>query len=107
MVGISTGFVCHGQYWLVYQSVLSVVDNIGCYIFQFCLDARLIWVKHNCLCPFVFECFHSSERNLSFILHDHEDQYNDKQTAWPSLCYSLIFLMLNAAEHELFPVSQF
>ena len=32
MVGISTGFVCCGQYWLVNPTVLSVVNNIGCYI---------------------------------------------------------------------------
>ena len=27
---ISTGFVCHGEYWLVNPPVLSVVNNIGC-----------------------------------------------------------------------------
>ena len=42
MVGISTGFVCHGQYWLVNQSVLYVVDNIGWYIFQFCLSWTIL-----------------------------------------------------------------
>ena len=34
MIGISTGFVCHGQYWLVYQSVLSAVDNKSWYFSQ-------------------------------------------------------------------------
>ena len=29
LVGISTGLVCCGQYWLLYQPVLSVMDNIG------------------------------------------------------------------------------
>ena len=28
-VDISTGFVCHGQNWLVFHPVLSVVDKIG------------------------------------------------------------------------------
>ena len=37
LVGISTGFVCCGQKWLVYQPVLSVVDNIGWYISRMCL----------------------------------------------------------------------
>ena len=37
MVGISTVFVCHGQYWLVYQPVLSVMDSNGWYISVFCL----------------------------------------------------------------------
>ena len=34
---ISTGFVCHGQYWLVNHPVLSVVNNIGCYISLDCV----------------------------------------------------------------------
>ena len=34
---ISTGFVCHGQYWLVNPPVLSVVNNIGCYISLVCV----------------------------------------------------------------------
>ena len=29
MVGISPSFFCRGQNWLVYQPVLSVMDNIG------------------------------------------------------------------------------
>ena len=29
LIGISTGLVCCGQYWLLYQPVLSVMDNIG------------------------------------------------------------------------------
>ena len=37
MVVISTGFVCHGQYWLVNPPVLSVVNNIGCYISLVCV----------------------------------------------------------------------
>ena len=36
-VGISTGFVFCGQKWLVYQPVLSVVDNIRWYISRMCL----------------------------------------------------------------------
>ena len=38
LVGISTGFVCRRQKWLVYQPVLSVMDNIGWYINRFCLS---------------------------------------------------------------------
>ena len=34
---ILTGFVCHGQYWLVNPPVLSVVNNIGCYISLVCV----------------------------------------------------------------------
>ena len=37
LAGISTGFVCRRQKWLVYQPVLSVVDNIGWYISRICL----------------------------------------------------------------------
>ena len=37
LVVISTGFVCHGKYWLVNPSVLSVVNNIGCYISLVCV----------------------------------------------------------------------
>ena len=37
LVVISTGFVCHGQYWLVNPPVLSVVNNIGCYISLVCV----------------------------------------------------------------------
>ena len=40
MVGLSTDFVFHGQYWLVYHLVLSVVDNIGWYINKFCLSRK-------------------------------------------------------------------
>ena len=29
LVGISTRLVCCGQYWLLYQPVLSVMDNNG------------------------------------------------------------------------------
>ena len=29
LVGISTGLVCCGQYWLLYQPVLSAMDNCG------------------------------------------------------------------------------
>ena len=41
LVGISTGFVCRGQKWLVYQPVLSVMDNIGWYINRFCLLGKI------------------------------------------------------------------
>ena len=34
---ISTGFVCHGQYLMVNPPVLSVVNNIGCYISLVCV----------------------------------------------------------------------
>ena len=37
LVVISTGFVCHGQYWLVNPTVLSVVNNIGSYISLVCV----------------------------------------------------------------------
>ena len=46
MIGISTGFVCHGQYWLVYQSVLSAGDNNAWYIFQFCMSWKYWLVYH-------------------------------------------------------------
>ena len=42
MVYIYTGFVGHGQYWLVYQSVLSVGENNGWYITLFCLSWTVI-----------------------------------------------------------------
>ena len=38
MVGLSPKFVCHGQYWLLYLPVFSVVDNNGWYITWFCLS---------------------------------------------------------------------
>ena len=41
LVVISTGFVCHGQYWLVNPPILSVVNNIGCYISLVCVP----WTK--------------------------------------------------------------
>ena len=34
---LSPCFVCRGQYWLVYLPVLSVVNNIGCYISLVCV----------------------------------------------------------------------
>ena len=37
LVVISTGFVCHGQYWLVNPPVLFVMNNIGCYISLVCV----------------------------------------------------------------------
>ena len=37
LVVISTGFVCHGQYWLVNPTVLSVANNIGSYISLVCV----------------------------------------------------------------------
>ena len=59
MVGLSTDFVFHGQYWLVYHPVLSVVDDIGwcttdfvCqgnngwYISRFCLLLTM-WLVFN------------------------------------------------------------
>ena len=42
MVGISSSFVCRGQYWLVYNPVLFVMDNIGWYISQFCLSLTIL-----------------------------------------------------------------
>ena len=38
MVGLSPKFVCHGQYWLLYLPVLSVVDNNGWHITHFCMS---------------------------------------------------------------------
>ena len=32
------GFVCRGQYWLVYHLVLSVMDSYGWYSTRFCLS---------------------------------------------------------------------
>ena len=40
IVDISSGFRFHGQYWLEYHPVLSVVDNIGWYINWFCLSRK-------------------------------------------------------------------
>ena len=42
MVGISSSFVCRGQYWLVYHPVLFFMDNIGWYISQFCLSLTIL-----------------------------------------------------------------
>ena len=41
MIGLSTDFVFHGQYWLVNHPVLSVVDNNGWYI-QICLSLTIL-----------------------------------------------------------------
>ena len=41
-VGISTGFVCHGQYWFVYLPVVFVMNYNGWYITQFCLSWTLL-----------------------------------------------------------------
>ena len=46
MVGISPSFVCHGQYWLVYLTVLSVMGNIDWYINRFCLPCTKCLVYH-------------------------------------------------------------
>ena len=45
MVGLSTDFVFHGKYWLVYHPVLSIVDNIGWYINWFYLS-RKYWLVY-------------------------------------------------------------
>ena len=37
VIHVSTGFVCLGQYWFVNPPVLSVVNNIGCYISLVCV----------------------------------------------------------------------
>ena len=42
LVGISIGFVCRGQYWLVYLPVLSVVYNNGWYITLICLSLTIL-----------------------------------------------------------------
>ena len=42
MVGISSSFVCRGQYWFVYHQGLFVMDNIGWYISQFCLSLTIL-----------------------------------------------------------------
>ena len=42
MVGISSSFVCRGQYWWVNHPVLFVMDNIGWYISQFCLSLTIL-----------------------------------------------------------------
>ena len=46
MVGTSPSFVCHGQYWLVYLTVLSVIGNIDWYINRFCLPCTIMFVYH-------------------------------------------------------------
>ena len=38
LVGISTGFVCQGQYWFVYLPVVFVMNYNGWYITQLCLS---------------------------------------------------------------------
>ena len=38
MVAMSPGFVYLGQYWLVYFTVVSGLDNIGWFINRFCLS---------------------------------------------------------------------
>ena len=43
MVGISPSFVCHGQYWLIYLTVLSVMGNIDWYINVFFLPCTIIF----------------------------------------------------------------
>ena len=43
LVGISTGFVCHGQNWFVYLTVLSVIGNINWYINRFCLPCTIMF----------------------------------------------------------------
>ena len=43
MVGILPSFVCHGQYWLVYLTVLSVMGNIDWYINRFCLPCTIMF----------------------------------------------------------------
>ena len=45
MVGIATAFVSHGQLLLVYHPALSVMDNNGWYITNFCLS----WTISMCL----------------------------------------------------------
>ena len=43
LVGISTGFVCHGQYWFVYLLVVFVMNYNGWYITQFCLPCTIMF----------------------------------------------------------------
>ena len=48
LVGISTGFVCHGQYWFVYLPVVFVMNYNGWYITQFCLSwTILVDISHS------------------------------------------------------------
>ena len=42
LVGISTGFVCQGQYWFVYLPVVFVMNYNGWYITQFCLSLTIL-----------------------------------------------------------------
>ena len=44
-----TGFVCRGQYWLVYHLVLSVMDSYGWYSTWFCLS----WIILVGISPFL------------------------------------------------------
>ena len=46
MVVISPSFVCHGQYRLVYLTVLSVMGNIDWYNNRFCLPCTIMLVYH-------------------------------------------------------------
>ena len=42
LVGISTGIVCQGQYWFVYLPVVFVMNYNGWYITQFCLSWTIL-----------------------------------------------------------------
>ena len=42
LVGISTGFVCQGRYWFVYLPVVFVMNFNGWYITQFCLSWTIL-----------------------------------------------------------------
>ena len=48
LVGISTGFVCHGQYWFLYLPVVFVMNYNGWYMTQLCLSwTILVGISHS------------------------------------------------------------
>ena len=49
MVGLSPGFVCSGQNWLVYLQFLYVMDNSGWYIALICLSRTIMVGISPCL----------------------------------------------------------
>ena len=49
MAGLSPGFVCSGQDWLVYLQFLYVMDNSGWYIALTCLSRTIMVGTSPCL----------------------------------------------------------
>ena len=71
MVGISPSFVCRGQYWLIYLTVLSVMGNIDWYINRFFLPCTIMFGLSSgfCLSWTVMVGLSPSGQNLLVYLH--------------------------------------